>query len=93
MAIKIMTLTLGMVILLLSLPGDVKPVHCIFSGDMESMLSTLRDCGYNLFSNDITTSNLQFDLLCTHSNTNTNDNASNDNYFSTIFACLPFLHF
>nr|POF06237.1 hypothetical protein CFP56_78736 [Quercus suber] len=93
MAIKIVTLTESMVILLLSLSGGMKPVHCIFSGDMESMLSTLRACGYNLFSNDITTSDLQFDLLCTHFNTNTNDNASNDDYFSTIFTCLPFLHF
>ncbi|XP_030941352.1 fasciclin-like arabinogalactan protein 19 [Quercus lobata] len=90
MATKIvtLTLTLGVVILLLSLPGGVKPVHCISSGDMESMLSALRARGYNLFSNAIATSDLQLDLLCTHSNSNSNDNASNDNddYFFTIFA-------
>ena len=89
MATKIvtLTLTLGAVILLLSLPGGVKPVHCISSGDMESMLSALRARGYNLFSNAIATSDLQFDLLCAHSNTNSNENASNgDDNFFTIFA-------
>ncbi|XP_075675361.1 fasciclin-like arabinogalactan protein 19 [Castanea sativa] len=88
MATKIvtLTLTLGVLILLLSLPGGVKPVHCISSGDMESMLSALRARGYNLFSNAIATSDLQFDLLCTQPNTNANVNASNDDYFFTIFA-------
>ncbi|KAK9989174.1 hypothetical protein SO802_029413 [Lithocarpus litseifolius] len=89
MATKIvtLTLTLGVVILLLSLPGGVKPVHCISTGDMESMLSALRARGYNLFSNAIATSDLQFDLLCTNANANTNTNASNgDDYFFTIFA-------
>ncbi|KAL4614688.1 hypothetical protein ACB092_07G071600, partial [Castanea dentata] len=85
MATKIvtLTLTLGVVILLLSLPGGVKPVHCISSGDMESMLSALRARGYNLFSNAIATSDLQFDLLCTQPNTNANIFAPTD---SALFA-------
>ncbi|KAK7812688.1 fasciclin-like arabinogalactan protein 19 [Quercus suber] len=87
MATKIvtLTLTLGVVVLLLSLPGGVKPVHCISSGDMESMLSALRARGYNLFSNAIATSDIQFDLLCTHSNSNANA-SNNGDYFFTIFA-------
>jgi|UniRef100_A0A2N9HFA5 hypothetical protein len=87
MAVKIVTLslTLGVVILLLSLPDGVKPVHCIPSSELESMLSALRARGYNLFSNAIATSDLQFDLLC-HSDNHISNAYHNDDYFFTFFA-------